>query len=481
MQALGPQQQSTWGQLPGPDNRPQIAFVIIAVLLGLHGLFIRLLGERFAYEVDFDPHLIVLFVAAQFVAGAVFLALLSIVPALSNKRLTVYFMLVTGLGLRLLSFGSEPILEVDFYRYLWDGGMLANGHNPYRLSPDQVVTHPSQAIRSMAQLSGPVVERINYPELRTIYPPLAQIAFAGAHCLQVWSLDAWRVIILACECASVSLLLLLLNNASRSPLWAALYWWNPLIIKELMNSAHMDALLVPLLLATLWFAKRQKPLRAITSLTLASGVKLWPLILLPLILRGLKKQRRTQLLAGTLLLALSILFVAPLFYFGLGDDSGLSAYAQYWQRNTSVFRLLTALFDAEIFAPLQSQSLARIAVALFIAGAALLLARRNDRCNNTLARNMIWLTAALFLLSPTQYPWYFIWFAPLLCLHPTRGLLVFTPLLSLYYLRFYFAAHGRAEVFDELVVWLQFIPVWALLFFDWRRARHRSLTAEPHV
>ncbi|MBC8050321.1 MAG: hypothetical protein H7X92_09280, partial [Chitinophagales bacterium] len=44
-----------------------------------------------------------------------------------------------GLFIRLIWFGSPAPLENDFYRYLWDGAMLAHGFNPYTLSPAQVL------------------------------------------------------------------------------------------------------------------------------------------------------------------------------------------------------------------------------------------------------------------------------------------------------------------------------------------------------
>ncbi len=49
------------------------------------------------------------------------------------------YVLVTALLLggvsRLALLFSTPILETDFYRYLWDGAVTATGHDPYRISP----------------------------------------------------------------------------------------------------------------------------------------------------------------------------------------------------------------------------------------------------------------------------------------------------------------------------------------------------------
>ena len=69
--------------------------------------------------------------------------------------------------------------------------------------------------------------------------------------------------------------------------------------------------------------------------------------------------------------------------------------------------------------------------------------------------------------SPAQFPWYITWFAPLLCLYPQRGLLLLTALMPIYYLWFYFDARGEAVFFDRYIVWLQYLPVLLLLFFDY--------------
>jgi alpha-1,6-mannosyltransferase len=350
--------------------------------------------------------------------------------------------------------------------------VLANGHNPSLISPDTAATHPSGEIRALSADSMPVVARINYPELRTIYPPLSQLAFALAHWIAAWNLDAWRAVILISEGFSLTILILLLKRSNQSPLWASLYWWNPLVTKELINSAHMDALLVPLILAAVWFVTGRKPLRAVASVMLAAGVKLWPLILLPLIFSRLQKFREV-FCGGLVLIPLLLLFVAPIFYFGLGENSGLASYTQNWQRNSSFFVLATTFFDVYLQAinPLQAGLAARIFVVLAIATLAFSMGRFSGAEKRSIVSNSTWLIAVLFLFSPTQYPWYFVWFAPLLCLYPVRGLLWFTPLLSLYYLQFYFAARNQNEIFDNIVVWIQFVPVWVILSFDYLRSR----------
>ena len=51
-----------------------------------------------------------------------------------------------GLLARFSLFPSTPILEDDYYRYLWDGGMVAHGLNPYLYSVQEVLEPESHRV-----------------------------------------------------------------------------------------------------------------------------------------------------------------------------------------------------------------------------------------------------------------------------------------------------------------------------------------------
>lgn len=78
---------------------------------------------------------------------------------------------------------------------------------------------------------------------------------------------------------------------------------------------------------------------------------------------------------------------------------------------------------------------------------------------------------ALFLLSPTQFPWYFLWVAPLLPLFPVRGFLAAVVTLPLYYTYFHLDPRGVAYVQTYGIIWLVWLPVWGLLAYDFFNAR----------
>ena len=88
-----------------------------------------------------------------------------------------------------------------------------------------------------------------------------------------------------------------------------------------------------------------------------------------------------------------------------------------------------------------------------------------------LCEKCLWIVAALFLLSPTEFPWYYVWVMPFLAIRPRWSLLLLAVLLPIYYLRFYYSARGEAGFFDNVLVWVEYVPVWALLIWEGYAAR----------
>lgn len=395
-----------------------------------------------------------------------------------NSGLTgsLTWLLLVGLVMRLLLLPSEPLLENDYLRYLWDGGVVAAGGNPFAYAPQSILEGQApEAIQGLAQQSQGLLESVTYPELRSIYPPVAQAAFLFANWLEPWSLMAWRTVILGFDLVSLWLLLTLLKELRRPLVWAAVYWCNPLLVKEFFNSAHMDAVLVPFLLAALLMAVRSRTIWATAALAFASGCKLWPALLLPSVLRPLladwRKLTKPLLLFGILV----AVFAAPIVFTGLTSDSGFVAYGQSWQRNEAAFALLAWLssqvLDFLSLEWLDAGRLARFAVALTVAMAAVGINWNAANDPLEIVRRFLFIAALLFLLSPTQYPWYFSWILPFLAVLPSLPLLLLTALLPLYYLRFFFEATDYQAVAESLLPWLQFGPVFALLAWQWLRVR----------
>ena len=449
-----------------------LRWALSGLLVAGFGLLSAAASYRFGYDYEVAEMPVIWLTAGLVLAGLLYCLGLPrlLASSLAGKGVRpqpiVLCIIAGGLVARLALFASEPMLEDDYQRYLWDGAVTATGHNPYVQAPRDAGTG---GLGELAQEAGQVFARINHADLKTIYPPVAQGAFALAYMVRPWSLTAWRSVLLLFDLASLALILLLLREAGRSPLWSSLYWWNPLVIKELFNSAHMEAVVLPFVLAALWLAIRNRHVLAATSLAFAAGAKVWPGLLLPLLLRA-QSLDPGRLLASILVFgALAAFWVAPVWLGGLDQASGFVVYLSEWQTNSALFPLLVSTIGLAL-PPEAAGIAARCLIALLLAVLAMAVSLKPVESPDDLIGRASLVVAALILLSPAQFPWYAVWFAPFLPFRPWFGFLLLTATAPLYYLSFYFLSQNEIEIFDDLVVWIIWVPVWAALALEARRA-----------
>lgn len=449
----------------------------------------------FSFDADVPPadQPIVVTVIVLILAGLTFMYMVELCRFVRPGMGVLLWIVTVGLIMRLLMLFSTPVLEVDFYRYQWDGAVTANGINPYLFAPQEVagdsLDQPDirRAFDQLLAESDHIVNKINHGHLRSIYPLVAQAGFATAYWLSPWQLIGWQIVLLFCEMTTAVLLLMLLWKTGCSPVWLSVYWLNPLVVKEMLNSAHMDALLFPFLLAATIAHIGNRGYRAMAFLALATAVKVWPLLLLPVFLRQYWPNWRQvlpkMLWFGGLVAALFL----PVVLAGLEGDSGFAAYSQKWQLNDSLFRLI--LWTAQGILPLvkvhpgHGQSVARAVAAVLVLAVVVYSSWRRAESSHDFIQRLLWPVAALFMLSPTQFPWYAVWLMPFLVLVPRHSLILLSVLMPLYYLRYWFEAHGTVSVFDNYIVWLQFLPVWWLLWREKtsRREIDNRLTPRPII
>lgn len=291
---------------------------------------------------------------------------------LMRRSASLRVTLVIAIALRLLLLFPAPQLSGDVYRYLSDGRVLAGGGNPYAYFP----TDP----------------RINHPEIRSIYPPHAQLLFALVH-----ELGAWRLLIIAVDLAVIALL------RSRGFAYATC----PLVLFEGVWSGHIDVIAGALVALSLCSAGR--PYTSAVALGIASGLKLIPVAALPAMLRR-----------GMQPLPFALALVVPVLPF-LGGPimPGFRDYATRWIFNSPLYDLVRAIveriptkaiwthhplrFEAIsdfVYRHLYADFLTRAILAV-VAIAIVLTARRVTTA-----------IGALLLCSPAIHPWYWLTLVP---------------------------------------------------------------------
>lgn len=322
--------------------------------------------------------------------------------------------------LRLLFLVRPPELSDDVYRYLWDGLTTLGGANPFALAPAAV--HPAGA--ALAWLR-PLV---NHPDLVTIYPPAAQLLFAGGAALggTVFGLKALFAVLDLGACA---LLLRVLSDRGL-PAWrAALYAWHPLPVFEIAGSGHVDGVGLAFFVLALALLGPGAGLRRTAgaggALAAAVLTKLFPLVWAPGLVALAGRRRAAWLVAGAGVTAAAL--CAPFAPELANALPTLGTYARHWEFSGFAFRSLRAL--------LGSGDAARVATAALFALSCLAayapLRRRQD--DEAVFRALAAVTFAFLLLTPTLHPWYALPLAGLLPLAPGPGALVLSAAVFLAY------------------------------------------------
>ena len=431
---------------------------------------------RFGYAFEVPEMPILPMVGVLIAMGVAYLLAMVVVRRISESgssgrwqmRLLLVVFLV-GAAARLVLLASTPILEDDFQRYLWDGAVASAGHNPYALVPKTAATHEDPGVRALAEAAGLTLERVNHNELRTVYPPGAQAFFALAHKIVPFNLTGWRLVVYAADLLTLGLLLLLLRGLGIPLIWSAAYWLNPIVIKELANSVHMEAVLMPFVVAAVILAIRRKPWLTTTMLAVAGAVKIWPLALFPVLIRAATDRVAIWIGACIVVVVATLLWMLPMVLAGLDQTAGVVAYAEKWRTNSALSVALLWGFGNSGLSDLTGLSpnhLARgfVALGIVTAGFALAIQRPSDA--RDVARRASLVTIIVFLLSPAQFPWYFVWVAPFLAVLPLPGLLFLTVTMPLYYVAFHLMSIDAFSKFNSIVIWLVWCPVWALLMMQ---------------
>jgi hypothetical protein len=426
--------------------------------------------------------------------------------------------LLVSLALRLPFYALGPALSDDLFRYVWDGQVQQAGISPYTFAPD------SPVLLALRDANWP---QINHPELRTPYPPVAQVLFWLGSLLtgEGWGV---KLVLGATELAGVWGIGRLLEKRGESAGLALGYAWNPLIIIEFAWSGHIDAAALGFFGVALWGllspgGSRWSRYVGGFFFGLAVWVKYLPLLALPALWKGVDRGARRGLLAAPLVLA-----VALPYYLGAGESSAgsLGVYARRWVFNDSghallykasreaidqsvdsllwtPFRVARRALDPQTFDGAAEDSLtaevsarsaatladrtrfARFQMASYASrGLSLLLLlvigwialkRAADPWDAIAAT----FTGFLFL-APTVHPWYVSWGVFFLPRTKSPALLALSALVLLSYL-----SHAKGWNQETSVLLLEYVPVALLLLWRpvwraggailrWKRSRARA-------
>jgi len=382
----------------------------------------------------------------QLLATSLFCASLSFwiwfVHTRQNQEIQLSTLLGFALLFRLIGGFSFPILEDDFYRYLWDARMTIEAGSPYGIPPSNffAADHLSEPFES-------ILDGINYPYIETIYGPTSQWLFALAYLIspgEVWPLQLLMGLI------DLSLILMLLKLAK--PTSVLLYAWSPLVIKEFVITAHPDVLGVMFIVLAMLLLNKRRLLGVGICMALACGVKIFAVILLPFLLRFEWK-------SWLVFFATAIAIAMP---FGLQQawlPGGLSAMGSSWLFNAPLYFLADTLMASWI----SLNSIKLVLIGSLALGCASYLVHYLLKGADVIAHQELrgdLLYASLFLCAPVFNAWYLVWLLPFAVFRPSIWAWLLSVTILLSYASGINLNNTELEPYEHWgwIIALQFIP-----------------------
>jgi hypothetical protein len=291
------------------------------------------------------------------------------------------------------------------------------------------------------------------------------------------------------------LLVVLLRTLGRNPLTVLIYLWSPLVIVETAQSAHVDGLVLPLLIGA-WLS-RVKGRDVLTGLLLgaATAIKLYPILLLPILWRAYDPEGRFRPSISTPLGFLAGFLIPYLPYLSVGV-SVIGYLPSYLKEEFNPgLALIINLLAKKAGGNPEQVILMLLFITLCVIYYVFFYLRARADGVSILCR-CIWPIGAFTLLTQNLFPWYMLWLVPLLAIflpasssgaqsflagfpvNSWTGWWLFCCLISLSYPFFVPTGMLTLRVLASLI---QFIPLYAFLLYDFFRWMGRRRQLQPDL
>ncbi len=428
---------------------------------------------------------------------------------IERSKLSFGSLVFLGMVFRLVFLVAIPNLSQDFYRFLWDGRVLAQGVSTYLFTPEHYsefalrlrsapgalldfnlqIPHAQQLIDGMGSLNASHFS--NYPPVNQVFFALAAL-FGGKSILG--SVMVLRLIIIMADLGILYFgkkILELLNLPASHIFW---YFLSPFIIIELTGNLHFEGVMLFFFIWGMYLLFKGKWFWAAVLIGLSVSVKLIPLLFLPIFFKYFctpKLNKTSQVfktcevpgidpgslfkfysVIGLTVLATFLPFISAEFLTNFLRTTAL--WFQNFEFNASIYYIIRWIGFQSLGWNIIGTAGKILPILVFLSVMTLSLFRKNKTPKH-LFSSMLFAITVYFLLSTTVHPWYLA--TPLL-------LSVFTkfkfPIVWSFVVVLSYAAYGN-DGFDENL-WLVALEYVTVLFFVvWEVFEYETFSLEKEA
>lgn len=381
------------------------------------------------------------------------------------QKLNFKFLLGLGVIFRFVFLFTEPNLSQDFYRFIWDGHLVANTINPYLHTPNELIKNMATIIPNANQLYEGMgsLSAKHYSN----YPPLNQLIFGLAALIGgksiFGSLVVMRLTIILADLGIFYFARKLLKNLNKSPQLIFWYFLNPLVIIELTGNLHFEGVMLFFFISSMFLLSREKWKWAAVILACSISIKLVPLLFLPLFLRylGWKKSIVFYVIIGITSLLLFLPFYTPEFIDNYTKT--LSLWFSNFEFNASIYNVVKRIavqFDAKPWELIKVYGKITPILTILMVMFFTFLPKRKD-LNRVLA-SMMWVLTIYYFISTTVHPWYCIFLVLLAIFTSYRYAILWSAAIVLSYF-----AYSQTDFKENLwLLTLEYCSVYGFLFYE---------------
>ncbi|MDR3626367.1 MAG: hypothetical protein P4L45_06025 [Ignavibacteriaceae bacterium] len=357
-----------------------------------------------------------------------------------------YFYALIGLSIiiKLAFIPLHPIGSDDYYRYVWDGKVQSNGINPYKYAPADT------ALKSLH--SDILPKLINFPDMKTIYPPLSELIFRLSYLMYGESYIGVKIFLFFFDLISIWGILLILRKLNLPYQNVLIYSLCALPIFQYFIDAHLDGLGLPLFLFTIYFYLNKQKLFSLVFLAASICIKPLGMILIPIFFfneSGFKNKLKVVIIPAVLCL----LMYLPYLFTG-SPFQALMQFTEHWTFNGIIFSVLDMFFK-------NNQHTRLICGIIFIILYLPVILSRKDLITKIFLSIFL-----LFICSPVVHPWYLGWLAVLLPFIPRWSGITYVSLISLTsFTILNYLLNGIWKEYTPVLI-LEYIPVLILFAFE---------------
>lgn len=369
-----------------------LGFLLIVIYLGALKL-----GDLRQHTVEFEW----LFFSAFALYGvACFIVLQADADTVDRRTLFGIFVLAALMQAVLIF--SRPTLTDDMYRYVWDGRVQAHGISPYR--------YPPNAPQLVHLRDKEIYPSINRKPVVTVYPPAAEAAYFLLWRIWPDNIHWFQAAMAAGGLVAGILLVGLLKDLGYSPARSLIFLWTPLLIFETAHAAHVDGLVLPLLVGAWWARVRERDALVGFLLGIATAMKFYPALLLPFLWRP-QDPKGKWITPLTFVIAIGMFYVP---YVLTSETSVLGYLPRYFKETFNISPLVSTLnhFLDAVHLNLPYRLVGLSLGTILIAAIWCVFHPAPDA--ETALRRCIWPIGVVTLFSQDLFAWYMLWLLPLI-------------------------------------------------------------------